>query len=375
MDKRIRIALIPAYEPEPLLLELLADLREAGLKTVVVDDGSGPAFSDIFKQAKKNAVVLTHVENCGKGNAIKTGLLYIKEHFQGQYTVVTVDADGQHRVGDAVRVCKTAEYHPRTLILGSRALAGKIPLRSRFGNTVTRNVYRISTGQNVHDTQTGLRGFNQALLTVLLEIPGERYEYEMNVLLECSRRSISVMEIEIATVYHNNNAGSHFDTLKDSFRIYKEILKFSASSLTGFFVDYGLFSLLTLATGGLEPAFALALSNVSARVVSASVNFTLNRKFVFNSKKSLWKSGAQYFLLAAAILAGNTLVLSLLVDQLSMNRYLAKFLTELVFFALSWLIQRRFIFSKKTGCNNTTQTGNTILTGGPCREKEKYEAY
>lgn len=367
MNKKIRVALIPAYEPEPLLLELLAGLRDAGLETVVVNDGSGAAFSNIFKEAGKNAVVLTHVENCGKGQALKTGMQYIQEHFQEQYTVVTVDADGQHRVKDAVRVCMAAECRPNALILGSRALSGKIPLRSRFGNTVTRNVYRISTGQNVHDTQTGLRGYSQALLPLLLEIPGERYEYEMNVLLECSRQNISVIEIQIATVYHNNNEGSHFDTLKDSLRIYKEILKFSASSLTSFFVDYGMFSLLSLATGGLESTFGLAMSNVLARIVSSGVNFTLNRKFVFKSNKSLWKSGVQYFLLAAVILAGNTLVLSLLADQLSMNRYLAKLLTELVFFALSWLIQRRFVFGKKTVISNTIQTA------GHCREKENYE--
>lgn len=347
MKNKMRIALIPAYEPEPLLLNLLYEVRDAGMKAVVVDDGSGSSFSNLFEQTAGLAVVLTHPKNYGKGRAIRTGLQYIEKHYGDVHTVVTMDADGQHQVSDAIRICEAAERQPDALILGSRQLRKNVPLRSQFGNTITRCVYSISTKVHVHDTQTGLRAFSSVLLPSLLDIAGERYEYEMNVLLEFARRKIPIKEITISTIYIDNNAGSHFDTVKDSFRVYKEIIKFSASSLASFLVDYSLYSLLTVLTGGLGIAASLPVSNVVARIISASVNYTINRKIVFKSEKSVWESAVQYFILAAVILAGNTLVLGVLVELLDMNQYGAKLLTELLFFTLSWLVQRFLIFRKK----------------------------
>ena len=352
MENKMRIALIPAYEPEFLLLNLLYKVQNAGLTAIVVDDGSGPSFSNIFGQMAELATVLTHPKNYGKGRAIKTGLQYIEKHFSDGYTVVTMDADGQHQVSDAIRICEEAERQPDTLILGSRRLRENVPLRSRVGNTVTRCVYSISTKVHVHDTQTGLRAFSAALLPSLLDIAGERYEYEMNVLLEFARRKIPIEETTISTIYIDNNTGSHFDTVKDSCRVYKEIIKFSVSSLISFLVDYSLYSLLIVLTGGLGVTTGLTVSNVTARIISASVNYTINRKLVFKSEKSVWKSAVQYFILAAAILAGNTLVLGMLVGLMGINQYGAKLLTELLFFIISWLMQRFFIFRKKEAvCN------------------------
>jgi len=122
MTNQIRIALIPAYEPDSLLIDLLQNVRDAGLKAILVNDGSGSAFSHIFEQAAGFAVILTHPQNYGKGRAIKTGLQYIRNNFNGGYTVVTMDADGQHQISDAVRICAAAQRQPDTLILGSRKL-------------------------------------------------------------------------------------------------------------------------------------------------------------------------------------------------------------------------------------------------------------
>ncbi len=225
-------------------------------------------------------------------------------------------------------------------MLGSRRLKGHVPLRSRFGNAVTRFVYRISTGVSVYDTQTGLRAFNVELIPSLLEISGDRYEYEMNVLLRLAKARIPILEQEINTIYIDDNASSHFHAVRDSARIYKEILKFSASSLVGFLVDYAVYGLLLLAGVG------LSASNVIARIVSASVNFTLNRRLVFGSRERLWLAALKYGLLALCILIGNTLVLNLLVNTVGMHRMLAKVLTELAFFVMSWLLQRLVVFRR-----------------------------
>lgn len=328
---------------------LLQEAKSKGFQIVVIDDGSDKALHEIFASAAWFGTVLHHGQNMGKGQAIKTGLSYIQDHFPADCIIVTMDTDGQHRAADAQKICQAAQDHPDTLVLGSRKLREHVPVRSRFGNTVTRFVYRISTGQRVWDTQTGLRAFSARLIRQFLSIPGERYEYEMNVLLTCSRIGIPILEEEIETIYIDGNASSHFDTVKDSWRVYKEILKFSAASLISFWVDYGLYSVLTLWTSGLGNAPSILVSNVGARIVSASVNYTINRKLVFQSKAHVVRSTVQYAALVAGILIGNTVVLSVLADYLGVNRYAAKLITELLFFLMSWLVQRKVIF--RTGKN------------------------
>ena len=337
------IALIPAYKPSAFLPELLKELQSYGFENVLVDDGSGTEYEHIFLESSRYAEVLHHVQNAGKGAALKTGLAYIATHYPRDAVVVTVDADGQHKPNDALAICKLAETHAGTLVLGSRKLNADVPLRSKMGNTITRFVYRVSTGLKVYDTQTGLRAFRADMIPELLAIPGSRYEYEMNVLLQFAGKRIPIVEHEIETVYLDNNASSHFDAVKDSVRIYKEILKFSASSFVGFLVDYAAYSLLLLFGCG------LTLSNVIARVISASVNFILNRKLVFHSKESLLKSAVKYACLAICILAGNTLVLNLFVNTCGMNQLLAKIITEVMFYILSWLAQRLLVFKKGGG--------------------------
>ncbi|MCD7844452.1 MAG: bifunctional glycosyltransferase family 2/GtrA family protein [Oscillospiraceae bacterium] len=336
------IALIPAYEPGPELPELVHQARRAGLEPVVVDDGSGEAWREMFARLRETAAVITHERNHGKGRAIKTGLAYIQESFAGSYVVVTLDGDGQHKIEDALRVCQAAQEQPDALILGSRALDGKnTPRRSRFGNGITRWVYRLTTGLPLQDTQTGLWAFSSQLVPELSQLAGERYEYEMGVLLHCARNHIPIREIPIEAIYIDSNAASHFSTVKDSCLVYGEILKFSASSFTGFLVDYGLFSLLVSLTG------RLTLANICARAVSACVNFTINRTLVFKSREKLLSAALQYFALAAAILLANTLLLHLLAEGLGLNRYAAKLGVELAMFSVSYLVQRKVIFRRR----------------------------
>lgn len=336
---------MPAYQPSQVLPGLLKEVREHGFQAVVVNDGSTAESEEVFRQAAEYAIVLRHATNMGKGCAIRTGLSYIQEHFAPDCIVVTMDADGQHSVADAEKICMAARKNSGHLVLGSRRLDANAPLRSRFGNTVTRFVFRLSTGKSVYDTQTGLRAFHADLIPMLLAVGGERYEYEMNVLLMCARKNIPITEVEIETIYLDGNASSHFDTIKDSWRIYKEILKFSASSFASFLIDYGMYSILSAATAGVGSS-GLLLSNIGARLVSAGVNYTLNRNVVFHSDADAARSILQYAALALAILAGNTVVLSLLVNYIGVNRYLAKLCTEILFFAVSWLVQKHFIFRK-----------------------------
>ena len=356
MQKREFIALIPAYEPADTLPALAEKLLDAGFLTVVVDDGSGGNFNEVFeKTAGFVSKVLVHEVNRGKGAALKTGLSYIKENFSDDSVIVTLDADGQHSVEDAGRVVEAAALSKGELVLGCRSFREGVPVRSLFGNTMTKLVYRLSTGIRVSDTQTGLRAFGMELLPFMLSISGERYEYEMNVLLECSRNRIPIREVRIRTIYIDNNAGSHFATFRDSFRVYREILRFAASSFSCFLIDYGLYSLLAVLTAGMGAAVSVPLSNITARIVSSVVNYALNKTLVFRHRGKVTRSAAQYFTLVAVILAGNTVLLSFLAEGAGINKFAAKLITELIFFTLSWLVQRFLIFRKEPPGNGGSE--------------------
>jgi putative flippase GtrA len=340
------ITLIPAFEPDEKLIVLLEEL---GAKTknslIVVDDGSSGSAAGVFKEAERFATVLRHDENKGKGRAIRTGLEYIQKHFDSDSIVITMDADGQHTVDDAIRVCEAVDNAPQ-LVIGSRAFAGKVPMRSKFGNVFTRGVYSLVTGKSLHDTQTGLRAFSASMIPFLMDIDGDRYEYEMNVLLECSRQDIPIKEVPIKTVYVKNNASSHFDTVKDSLRIYKDIIKFSLSSFAGFVIDFCIYSLMIWLTKDMLTSTSLLLSNVTARAVSSSANFYINKRFVFKNRDSVIKTALKYFALVIGILIVNTLLLTVLVEYLVANKVLSKLIVEIVLFFVSWLVQRFFIFKK-----------------------------
>lgn len=331
-----RYALIPAYQPDDTLVRLSAQLEHEGFDVLLVDDGSDAACAGVFAAA--DAVqVLRHPVNRGKGAALKTGLAWLKEHAQAPCVVVTADADGQHLPGDILRVAEEAQLHPDSLVLGSRSFQGEVPLRSRLGNAATRLIFRLTSGAWVGDTQTGLRAFRETQLDQLLSIPGERYEYEMNVLLELARAGTPLRELGIETVYQSGNPTSHFRALRDSGRILGEVLRFSASSLVSFCVDFGLFCLFSGLTG------LVALSNIMARLLSAGVNFTLNRSLVFRGQGDWPTQLRRYALLAAGVLLCNTFILKALTLG-GLAAPVAKLVTELGLFLGSYAIQRRVIF-------------------------------
>lgn len=333
---------IPAYEPDEKLIAVVDELTDrTDYRLIVVNDGSADDKKEIFDVVSAKAVLLEHEINRGKGAALRTAFGYIHESGKGSFGVITADSDGQHKVDDIGRIADALKEHPDKLIMGCRKFTGDIPARSRFGNNMTRMVFKFAAGVGVSDTQTGLRGFSSNLLDFMLGLTGDRYEYEMNMLLEAARENISFFEVPIETVYINDNKSSHFNPIKDSLRIYKDILKFSCSSLLSFVVDYLLYSVLFAVSGSIK------LSNVIARLFSSCFNFLLNKRLVFKNKESLGKTALKYFSLAGIILAVNTALLSLCTKHLIKNEYAAKAVIEVLLFLISWTVQRSFVFKKK----------------------------
>ena len=334
--------LIPAYKPDDKLVALTNQLlTHDDLKLVVVDDGSGEAFRPVFEALDKRVTLISYPDNKGKGGALKTGIRYIMDHMPECERLVTADADGQHRYADIRKVLDKSEEMPGALVLGSRAFDGDVPLRSRFGNAMTRQVFAIASGVKVRDTQTGLRGFDRDGMRLFVDVPGDRYEYEINMLLTAARAEMPIYEVTIETVYLNDNESSHFNPLKDSLRIYACILKFACSSLTCFGIDYVLFQLL-------RTFIPLTwVSNLLARIVSASVNFMLNKKLVFKGNEKTLPAVLKYAALAVFIYLIDTAILALLYEKLGWSRYVVKIISGVLGYLISFPVQGRIVYRKQ----------------------------
>lgn len=221
------VTLLPVYRPGSHLGALVSDLLADGAdaaRIVVVDDGSGPDGEPFLTAVRElGCPVLRHPANRGKGAALKTGFRHAADNHPG-LDVVSADADGQHRAAD-IRLVAERTGHGR-IILGVRRFAS-MPPRSRIGNELTRVLFRAITGRYVSDTQTGLRAYPADLLGHLGAVQGERFEYEMNVLLDAAAAGRDIEEVVVPTTYLDGNSASHFSGITDSLRVYRPLLRFA----------------------------------------------------------------------------------------------------------------------------------------------------
>ena len=174
----------------------------------LIQTGMGGNFSVHMPVSYTHLDVYKRQEvNRGKGGALKTAFAWFLEHTGEDLGVVTVDGDGQHTAADALRCARELEAHPDSLVLGVRQFDGAdVPLRSRIGNQATIWCFRVLCGVGVSDTQTGLRSIGTDFLRALCTVPGDRYEFETNMLLATSRLGIPIREVPIRTVYLEQNA-------------------------------------------------------------------------------------------------------------------------------------------------------------------------
>lgn len=337
--------IIPAYHPDHVLPPLTREICGLGYRVIVVNDGSGAAYDGIFADLDPRVTLLFHEVNRGKGAALKTAYAHIQKEMveHGDIAVVaTMDADGQHTVRDVIRVMEAAAEQTGRLVLGVRVIDRQMPWRSRMGNAITRGVFRLLAGAKVSDTQTGLRAFDTSLLSFMLSVEGDRYEYEMNVLSATAKRfgTKGFFEVPIETVYRDEqNSTSHFHPVRDSLRIYRHLLKFAGSSFVSFLVDYGLFCLFSWLFGLWSPLVAVTVANIAARIISAVVNYNLNCRVVFEGKPTP-KSALEYALLCGLILAVNCGVLYLW-GLTPIPVWISKLLTEGIMFFVSYFIQKK----------------------------------
>ena len=354
---------LPSLDPDEKLVAVIDGLLEYGFTDIIlVNDGSKPENLHYFEDAAAQHPeihLLHHPVNRGKGAALKTAFAWFLENRPDAVGVVTVDGDNQHHPEDT-RNCALHMAETGKLVLGVRDFdQPQVPTRSRMGNKITSGVFKVFVGMTISDTQTGLRAIPTGDVKTLITIYGDRFEYETNMLLAMKNYGIPFDEVKIRTVYIEENKSSHFHAIKDSWRIYKLILKhffrYTVSSLVSALVDNGLFALLSGLLHSILAGFPLtAICTVSARIASSLLNFFMNHKLVFESKVSVKKAMLRYYILAIPQMAAQVLltqgVYALLgiPDSATGLRTLLYAVVMTVLYIASYMIQQRWVFSAKT---------------------------
>ncbi len=351
---------LPSLDPDDKLIAVVDGLLEYGFTDIIlVNDGSKPEnlhyFHDLAAQHPE-IHLLHHEVNKGKGAALKNAFRYFLENRPDGVGVVTVDGDNQHHPADT-RACSEHMIRTGHTVLGCRDFTlDHVPARSRFGNHTTSMIFKIFVGMTISDTQTGLRAIPRDVLEVLVDVYGDRFEYETNMLLAFKTNGICFDEVKIRTVYIEENKSSHFRVIHDSWRIYKLILahffRYTLSSIVSFVVDSGLHYLLTrLLSSILSDPLLSSVAVVGARVVSSLLNFFMNKKLVFQAKVSTARAMLRYYALALPQLLVQWLleqgVFSLfgIGESQAGLRSLIHILVMVVLFIVSFTIQQRWVFA------------------------------
>lgn len=239
------------------------------------------------------------------------------------------------------------------VVLGTRNFkASNVPFKSKSGNQITTAVFALLYGKKISDTQTGLRGIPYSFVSSCLQFAGERFDYEIAMLIETVRAKKTILEEPIETIYIDSNRATHFHALKDSIRIYKVILRmffqFALSGLLSFVVDISIFDLLTKTVlASLDVSVAVFGGSLFARAVSSLLNYWLNRNAVFKDKKSAGKSFVRYYCLCIIQILCSWILVVLVFRQLSWDTTLIKTIVDICLFFISYQIQRLWIFGEE----------------------------
>lgn len=355
------VVVIPALDPDGTLPEYAMSLLERGAEqVVVVDDGSGESSQPVFRtlEGMDWCTVLRHERNQGKGRAMKDAFAYIagQEELMG-CAVVTADADGQHCVDDVCAVGQAAREETDKLVLGVRDLTlPQVPKRSKLGNRLSSWGFHTLYGVKLGDTQTGLRGIPWGMLEWCCGISGERYEYEMNTLVHCARERVELRQVPVRAIYYDNNQSSHLHALRDSWRVFVILISglgwYTVSSALSAVTDVAAFWLCSAVVFRFLPELMCYWwSTLMARALSSTLNYALNRRYVFGGSPGRKTLTRYYCLWGGQMLCSYLLLLVL-------NRLLPgiwpavnKALGDVILALCSYQIQMHWVFRNEEAPN------------------------
>lgn len=343
MNENILI-IIPAYNPPTELFEALLNKLEGAFKNVlIVNDGSDESYNKFFKKIEKKYHVLKHEYNLGKGKAIKTAYSFAKDNYPETLAYVVIDCDNQHDVEDMIKCCKTAIEHPDSLVIGVRDFTlENVPFKSKAGNNITKTMFKWLFNKDIADTQTGLRAISPKIVDKLLNIPGDRFNYELKCLITCCEENIPIIEVPIKTIYINHNESSKFNPFKDSLIIYKEFINYYIKLFIPYLISLLIFLITFYFWNSNNDLKAILLVNIVSGIIGIILNILLNYRNIY--KHNTLGNNAVYILKKLLKILIGGFFIYICYNLLTMNLLLSKILIDIILTIIVYIIFRNVGF-------------------------------
>ena len=212
--------LIPAFEADRQIGQLVRQTRQAGFPVVVVDDGSRDRTAAIASH--EGALVISHLRNQGKGSALRTGFDYaLREGYEG---VVTMDGDGQHDPADIHQLVRTGELQHAGIVLGNRLANGAMmPHIRRWTNQLMSGMVSTVARQRIPDSQCGFRFIRKEVLQNV-PLTSKRFEIETELIIGAAKRRWKIVSVPVRSIYDTHHR-SHIHPLRETVRFFGVILR------------------------------------------------------------------------------------------------------------------------------------------------------
>lgn len=335
------VVIIPILEPGDDFITRLQEIVDIGLKNIiVVDDGNTAEYMPVFDRAEKLGCTIVHLGvNCGKGRALKTAFNHVLVNTPDIDVVVTADGDGTYLPEDILKVSENAK--PGTITLGCRDFNDqRIPAANRRANAFTSFVLKILGGIILSDTQTGLRSYTRDLLPYLITAPGERYEYDFNVIVD--KRKIELNEVRVSATVRQSDKLTHFKPLVDSWILIRSFLTFILTSLSTTIIDLMIYSFLISILIDYLPLSYIAVSTFIARIISDSFNYFMDKNVVFKSHNAAHID--RYIILALAKTVLSAAMVTALVFLFRDGETWIKMFVDTIIFFLGYRFEKNWVY-------------------------------
>ncbi len=204
---------IPVFNGAQTIGDLVQRVKEQGLPVIVVDDGSQDRTAAVASD--RGALVISHLQNEGKGRALRTGFEYAVRHrYDG---VITMDGDGQHDPEDIPRLIREGEVQHAGIVLGNRMNNGAVmPRRRRWANHLMSQIISLVARQTIPDSQCGFRVVRREVLENV-PLRSTRFEIESELVLRAAAKRWKIISVSVKTIYDARHR-SHIRPVREGLR-------------------------------------------------------------------------------------------------------------------------------------------------------------